>query len=137
MMATISMCSWKTATTYHRKSIRLKDYDYSQGNFYFVTICTLHKRHLLGTVAKEQMVLNRFGDFIVAALEEIELHFDSISVDTYAVMPNHIHAILAFTELPVMVRARSARPRQHILIALLGGLWHSSNSNPPRPLDNS
>jgi hypothetical protein len=31
---------------HHRRSIRLRDYDYSQAGLYFVTICTQGRRHL-------------------------------------------------------------------------------------------
>jgi len=35
---------------YDRKSLRLKDYDYLQYGYYFVTICTHNHVHLLGDV---------------------------------------------------------------------------------------
>ena len=33
-----------------RKSIRLKDYDYSKSGYYFITICTKDKKKILGCV---------------------------------------------------------------------------------------
>ena len=83
---------------HRRRCIRLKDFDYSQGSFYFVTICTLHRRHLLGTIADEQMVRNRLGELVVRALGDTERHFESVTVDSYALMPNHIHVIFALSD---------------------------------------
>ncbi|HAR64401.1 MAG TPA: transposase, partial [Candidatus Margulisbacteria bacterium] len=33
---------------HHRRSIRLRNYDYGQFGYYYVTICIHEKRHLLG-----------------------------------------------------------------------------------------
>lgn len=35
---------------YHRHSIRLKGYDYSQEGLYFITICTQNHKHLFGEI---------------------------------------------------------------------------------------
>jgi len=35
---------------HHRKSIRLKDYDYSSAGLYFITICTQKREHLFGEI---------------------------------------------------------------------------------------
>ena len=35
---------------HHRRSIRLKGYDYSQPGMYFITVCTRNREHLFGTI---------------------------------------------------------------------------------------
>jgi len=35
---------------YHRHSIRLKGYDYSQKGMYFITICVYDRLHLFGNI---------------------------------------------------------------------------------------
>ena len=35
---------------YHRKSIRLKNYDYSKTGAYFITICTKNRAPILSTI---------------------------------------------------------------------------------------
>ena len=35
---------------HHRRSIRLKNYDYSQAGMYFITICTHKKQCLFGEI---------------------------------------------------------------------------------------
>ena len=49
---------------HHRKSIRLKDYDYSQAGAYFVTICTHNKKCLFGDIIDGKMLLNYSGEII-------------------------------------------------------------------------
>jgi len=38
---------------HHRKSIRLKEYDYSQEGLYFITICTQNREHLFGEIIND------------------------------------------------------------------------------------
>ncbi len=42
----------------NRRSIRLKDYDYSREGAYFVTICTHGRACLFGEIGDGKMVLN-------------------------------------------------------------------------------
>lgn len=49
---------------HHRRSIRLKDYDYSQAGAYYVTICIQGKVCLLGDIAGGVMALNDAGKMI-------------------------------------------------------------------------
>jgi len=46
---------------YHRRSIRLKEYDYSRAGAYFVTICTQNRECLFGEITDGEMVLNDAG----------------------------------------------------------------------------
>ena len=46
---------------HHRRSRRLKGYDYSQAGAYFITICTRNRECLLGEIADGGMVLNDAG----------------------------------------------------------------------------
>ena len=46
---------------HHRKSIRLKGYDYSQAGFYFITIVTQNRNHLFGEISNQKMNLNDAG----------------------------------------------------------------------------
>jgi len=77
-----------------RKNPRIKGYDYSTPNYYFITVCTHRKRCLFGTPEK----LNSFGMMAKTGLLEIENHFSGVAVDKYVVMPNHIHAIIVLQD---------------------------------------
>jgi hypothetical protein len=43
---------------HHRRSVRLKGYDYSQAGMYFVTICVQDKVCLFGEIIDDDMLLN-------------------------------------------------------------------------------
>ena len=73
-----------------RKSTRLPYYDYSQNNYYFITICTADKKCLFGTIKE----INSYGKIAVDSIMNIEKHYPDIKVDKFVVMPNHVHMIL-------------------------------------------
>jgi putative transposase len=83
-------------TGYHnRHSIRLHGYDYSQPGYYFITICIHDKtQRLFGTVAGGKMVLNDKGNIAHDQFECLPGRFPNIQIDTFQVMPNHIHAVI-------------------------------------------
>ena len=79
---------------YHRRSIRLPEYDYTQAGAYYVTICTLDRMCLFGDVVNGEMALNEYGR--IARDEWIragELR-PNVKTDAFVVMPNHIHGIV-------------------------------------------
>ena len=73
-----------------RKSPRIPEYDYSEANFYFITICTDGKKCIFGEAGN----LNWLGRIAEENLIKISSINPSIRLDHYVVMPNHIHAIL-------------------------------------------
>jgi len=80
-----------------RKSPRLKEYDYSIPNLYFVTICVEGKSDLFGKVIGEAVELNKRGIIVKECLLEIKEHFTNVDIDEYVIMPNHFHAIIIIT----------------------------------------
>ncbi len=79
---------------HHRRSIRLRGYDYSQHGMYFVTICTQDRLRLFGEIANGSMTLNDAGKMVHAIWDEIPAHYKGIEIDQFVVMPNHIHGII-------------------------------------------
>jgi len=77
---------------HHRRSIRLKEYDYEQPGAYFVTIVT-HQRELLF----DDSVLRRIAQTMWS---RIQSHFAQVTLDEWIVMPNHIHGILVIEDRP-------------------------------------
>ena len=83
-----------------RKPNRLKDFDYSQPNAYFITICTKNKEMLFwenvgASIARPEAVrLSKYGKIVVEAIEKISTIYPVITVDNYVVMPNHIHLLM-------------------------------------------
>ncbi len=82
---------------HHRRSIRLKQYDYSSEGAYFVTICAQHRQCLFGDVMDGEMRLNDAGKIILSVWDELPLYYPGANVDAFVVMPNHIHGIIVLT----------------------------------------
>ena len=80
-----------------RHSIRLKDYDYSQGGAYFVTICVQSFLCLLGDVKDGAMLLNQAGEMVNSEWVNLDRRFGNLILDEFIVMPNHIHGIIVLS----------------------------------------
>ena len=78
----------------NRKSIRLKEYDYTQNNAYFVTICANDRNCVFGEIQNGKMVLNDIGNMIDELWQKIPKKYKTFEIDEYCIMPNHIHGIL-------------------------------------------
>ncbi len=83
---------------HHRKSIRLKEYDYSQAGAYYVTIVTYQRDCLFGDVINKEMVLNGFGKIADECWCAIPEHFPNVELGEYVVMTNHVHGIIVITD---------------------------------------
>ena len=81
-------------TIHHRRSIRLKGYDYSQSGLYFVTICCQDRICRFGKIENGEMVLNDFGKIIENEWLNMKNKYPNIDLSEFVVMPNHFHAIL-------------------------------------------
>lgn len=82
-----------------RKRIRIKNYDYSKENMYFITICTKDRIELLGKIINENRIeLTKEGNISKQNINKIEEIYDNIIIDEYIIMPNHIHILLLITE---------------------------------------
>ncbi len=77
-----------------RRSIRLKNYDYSQNGIYVITLCIQNKTCLLGNIVNEIMILNEAGKMIDEQWHQLSIRFNSIQLEEYIIMPNHFHGII-------------------------------------------
>jgi len=82
---------------FHRRSIRLQNYDYTQAGAYFVTICAHARDCLFGDVINGEMRLNEYGKTVEECWDDIARHFDDVELDSFTIMPNHVHGIIVFT----------------------------------------
>ncbi len=80
--------------THKRRSIRIKEYDYSQANWYYITICTYDKECIFGDIKKVEMVLNEYGQVAEKCMNDIPEHNQLMKLDYCCVMPNHVHLII-------------------------------------------
>jgi putative transposase len=91
---------------HHRRSMRLKGYDYAQVGAYFVTVCVRNRECLFGEAVNGEMRLNDWGQIATACWREIAYHFPAVELDVFVFMPNHMHGIVVLTN----VGARHAVP---------------------------
>jgi len=83
---------------HHRKSIRLKGFDYSAPGSYYVTICAAKHRCVFGMIRNETLVPSDIGKIVDADWQRLTEHYPHIVLDEYQLMPNHLHAIVTIKE---------------------------------------
>jgi REP element-mobilizing transposase RayT len=111
---------------HHRRRLRLKGYDYAQDGAYYVTICTQNRLCLFGDIVDGTIRLNAAGSAVQVVWNELPLRFARLELDTFVVMPNHIHGIAAFVgaglALPGEKGAASSTPtRGDVVGGMVGG----------------
>ncbi len=97
-----------------RKYVRLREYDYSQNGYYFITICTRDKKCILwnnqkpyneenayktdtfnvGATCGRPYELSRIGKIAEEEIKHFDTVYPNIYIDRYVIMPNHIHMII-------------------------------------------
>lgn len=83
------------ASKHHRRSIRLKDYDYSQPGLYFITICCQEKKLRFGDIRNGEMCLNECGKIATQEWKNLLQRYPVLETDIFQIMPNHIHGVIA------------------------------------------
>jgi putative transposase len=107
-----------------RLSLRLKDYDYASPGAYFVTICTKDRSLLFGDVLEGNMRLTDFGRIVDQEWQISAKIRQEITLDTFVVMPNHLHGVIFIKESDVGATGGSpfrSGPRRHSLASFLSG----------------
>jgi putative transposase len=115
---------------HYRRSIRLKEYDYTSPGAYFVTICTFNRKCFFGDVRDERVILSAVGEKAKTFFREIPKHFETITLDEFVVMPNHLHGIIVIQNVGVQnfepLQRHSAF--QHIVPKSLGSVIRAYKS---------
>jgi putative transposase len=82
-----------------RKNIRLKNYDYSQNGYYFITICVCERQELLweSTVGATsgRPPLSSMDEVIDKEINKIPTIYKNVEIEKYVIMPNHIQIIIS------------------------------------------
>lgn len=97
---------------HHRKSIRLKGYDYSKAGAYFITICTQNRECILGKIIDQSLVLNDAGMMVKKWWMELNKKYPEIMTDEFVIMPNHFHGII---QLMNPTDSTRSHPNNHIV----------------------
>ena len=83
----------------NRRSMRLKEYDYTQSGAYFLTLCAYNRKCLFGEIIDSQIILTELGKIVKEEWERSPSVRSGIVHDEFIIMPNHIHGIV-FIENP-------------------------------------
>ena len=84
-----------------RKHNRLREYDYSQNGYYFITICTAERRKMLCDISvgancvRPKTTFTEIGRIVDENIGKLNDIYETVRVDKYVIMPNHVHFILA------------------------------------------
>src|SRR5699024_2040218 len=81
----------------HRKSIRLKGWDYSNPGLYFVTANTKNRVNHFGSIRNGIMGLSIHGYEAQYYMKQIPDKFEGVEQDDLTAMPDHIHVIVVLT----------------------------------------
>ncbi len=79
-------------------TVRLPGYDYSLSGTYAVTFCTNDRRSFLSRIIDSEIILTREGQILTRCWDNLPMHFHNCALDTFIVMPNHVHLILRLQE---------------------------------------
>jgi REP element-mobilizing transposase RayT len=91
---------------HHRRSIRLRNYNYANTGAYFVTVC-LNQRiaedsveneisnlPTFGKIENDKMVLNEYGEIASNEWGNLSQRYPNASFNIFQIMPDHIHGII-------------------------------------------
>jgi len=83
---------------HHRQSIRLRNYNYSQPGYYFLTICTYQRQSWFGEIKNDRMYLNQIGKIVAEEWINTRKIRPNFQLDEWVIMPNHLHGIVIIDE---------------------------------------
>ena len=94
---------------HHRRSIRLKGYDYTRPGSYFITVCVHKRKHWFGFIENGIMFPNAFGKIAAREWQALPERFPQVELKEFVIMPNHMHGILV-VRAPVRATLAVAPP---------------------------
>lgn len=80
---------------HHRRSIRLRDYDYGRTGSYFVTIVSAGREPLFGQIRGGDLVPSGAGLEVIVTWQALCERFPTVALDSFVLMPNHVHYVVA------------------------------------------
>jgi putative transposase len=100
-------------TNFRHHSIRIQDFDYSQPGAYFVTLCAYQKILLFGEITQGIVHLSKLGEIARQELERLPHKFPRIQLDTFIVMPNHIHMLITISGNDAAIQPATTEAFRH------------------------
>ena len=83
-----------------RKTLRLSNFDYAEPRSYLVTVVVQDRLCVLGRVDQHDVRLSAAGVMVVRQWWQLGVRFQGIDVETFVVMPNHVHGLVSTHAMP-------------------------------------
>ena len=89
-----------------RKTLRIPHYNYNANGSYFITFCTHHRNNLLidhfctdlsYTITRIWAKYSPYGDIVENCIKNANGRH-GVNIDSYVVMPNHVHLLLSIND---------------------------------------
>ncbi|MBQ3137365.1 MAG: transposase [Clostridia bacterium] len=109
-----------------RKSIRLKDYDYSSNGAYFITVCTKNREKILCNISVGDgahdvpmagdisLQLTNIGKIVEKYILSAK-NMKGVNIDNYIIMPDHIHLLLRINNPDYCGTSRAPSPTNFLV----------------------
>ena len=111
-----------------RKRLRLKKFDYSKEEIYFITICIKNRIELLGKIIETNRIeLTKIGNISEQYIKKIEIKYKNVKIDEYIIMPNHIHLLLIVNKQNDIGISRIIKQYKMCVSKIIGySIWQKS-----------
>lgn len=87
---------------YRVESTRLKNHDYSENGYYFVTVCVKNREYLFGEIENGSMKINEYGTIVKKCWDDLGNHYENLQLGEFVIMPNHVHGIMIIdNDIPI------------------------------------
>ena len=111
-----------------RKRLRLKKFDYSKEEIYFITICIKNRIELLGKIIETNRIeLTKIGNISEQYIKKIEIKYKNVKIDEYIIMPNHIYLLLIVNKQNDISISRIIKQYKMCVSKIIGySIWQKS-----------
>lgn len=82
---------------YRIPTSRLKNRNYGKG-LYHIVLCTKERKYYFGDIRDNEMHYSSIGTFTKECIEGLNQYYPFAMIETYQVMPNHIHLLISLSE---------------------------------------
>lgn len=92
-----------------RKQQRLKEFDYTQSSYYFVTICMKNRNEFFSHIVNSELILTEFGKILDDVWNNLPKYYN-VELDYYIVMPDHFHGIIIIDDTLSVKNDKEKKP---------------------------
>ena len=113
---------------YRIESTGLREWDYSNNAWYYVTICTKNKRCFFGEVNDEEIILSSVGQIVKEEWQRIKDIRNNVDLDEWIIMPNHLHGIIIIGNIKVETHGHASLQVRQKLSNIIRGFKSSATN---------